>query len=112
MEKFLRNQRFAMGWTAMVGHIKKMDDERAPEKAKRFVVDGSKKVMYSKTRWKKKWKEVVDKCMLARRLKKIDAQDRARLRFDCKNWPTPACMEQQAGSRKMDILAKTPRINR
>ena len=56
-----------------------MNDERAV-KAKNFAVDGSKK-----GRLKKRWKEAIEKKMLARGSKKSNAQDRAVWRLGCKN---------------------------
>ena len=47
-----------------------MDDKRAIVKSKELVVEGSKT-----GRPKKRWKEVVEKDMLVRRLKRTDAQD-------------------------------------
>ena len=81
IEEFLREQK--LRW---LGHVEVMDDERAPSKAKEIVVGDSKK-----GRPKKSWKEVVEKDMLVRRLKRSDAQDRSLWRLDCKNRLTPAC---------------------
>ena len=65
IEKYLREQR--LRWFE---HMEKMDDERAPVKAKIFVANGSKR-----GRPKKRWKETIEKNISARGLKKSDAQD-------------------------------------
>ena len=56
IENFLREQR--LRW---FGHLERMNDERAPVKAKNFVVKHSKI-----GRPRKRWKEVVEKDMLVR----------------------------------------------
>ena len=48
------------------GHVERMDDERVP-KAKKFVVDGSRKA-----KSKKRWKKVVEKVIVVRGLRKTD----------------------------------------
>ena len=73
IEEFSREQRLRC-----FQHIVKMDDESAPVKtnSKRGIL-------------KKRWKEAVEKDMLAiSGLKKGDAQDHAMWRLDCKNLPT------------------------
>ena len=86
------------------GHVKRMDDERAPEKANKLVVDGSKKGS------PKKRKKVQEKSMLARGLKRTDALERSVWRLGCKNRFTPASMKNKPGSRKM-IFSNTPGTN-
>ena len=54
----------------MVWACEKNGDEKAPVKAKKFVVEGSKK-----DQPKKRWKEMIEKDMLERGLKSTDAQD-------------------------------------
>ena len=78
IEEFLREQR--LRWFE---HMEKIDDERAPVKAKTFVVNGSKR-----GRPKKRWKKTIEKDKLARGLKRKDAQDHAMRRLGCKNLPT------------------------
>ena len=51
------------------GHMERIDDKRAPVKAKSFVVNDAKR-----GRLKKGWKEAMEKYMLARVLEKSDAQ--------------------------------------
>ena len=77
IEEFLREQ--MLRW---LEHMEKIDDERAPVKAKMFAVNGSKK-----GRPKKRWKETVEKDMLARGLRS-NTQDHAMWRLGCKNLPT------------------------
>ena len=79
-EKFLREQK--LRWFR---HAKKMNEERAPVNVKYFVLESR------KDRPKKGWKEVQEKDMLARGLKRTDAQDRSLSRFGCKKKFTPAC---------------------
>ena len=67
IEEFLKEER--LRWFE---HMKKIDDERAPVKAKIFVINGSKR-----GRSKKRWKETIEKDILARGLKRSDAQDHA-----------------------------------
>ena len=59
------------------------NNKRARVKANKFVVDGSKK-----GRPKKRWKEVAKKDMLARGLKRTNAQDCSVWKLSCKNWLT------------------------
>ena len=74
IKKLLREHRLQK-----FGHIKRMDERRAPVKAKNFAVNGSKR-----GRPKKRQKEAVEKDMPAR-------CDRAVWRLGCQNRPTPAC---------------------
>ena len=75
IKKFLRKKR--LRW---FGHVERMGNERAPVKAKNFVVEDSKNGQP-----KKRWKKVVEKHMLMRGLIRTDAQDRFLWRFGCKN---------------------------
>ena len=63
-----------------------MDEERATEKAKKFVVEGSKK-----DKRKNRWKKAVEKDLLVRGLKRTDALDLFFWSLGCKNRLTPAC---------------------
>ena len=84
-----------------------MDEERAPVKAKKFVVKGLKKIGRSKKRWKE---VVVEKDMLVRELKRTDAQDRSLWRLDCKSQFASACGEKP-GSSRMKRFVSTLGIN-
>ena len=82
IKNFLREQK--LRW---LDHKKKMDDERAPVKAKNF---GSKTGNGSKRgRQKKRIKRDYKKHILSRGLKRNNAQDHALWRLDCKSRPTP-----------------------
>ena len=78
IEEFFREQR--LRWFE---HMEKMNDERAPVMAKIFEANGSKRGTPKKRR-----KETIEKDMLARGLKRSDAQDQAMWRLGCKNLPT------------------------
>ena len=80
------------------GHVEKMDDERTPVKAKKSVDDGSKK-----DRPKKRWKEVVEKDMLARGLR-TDIPDRSFWRLGGKKRLTPAHWENKPDSWRIKIF--------
>ena len=82
-----------------------MDDERAPIKAKNFAVDGSKRGRL------KRWKEAIEKDMLARDVKRSDAQDCTVWRLNCKNWTTRTCGKNKLGSRKTKLIVNTPATN-
>ena len=60
--------------------MESMVDERAPIKAKSYVVSDS-----QKSRFKKKWKEVVEKDMLVRGLRRTNARDCCLWRLGYKN---------------------------
>ena len=79
------------------GHVERMDDEKAPVKAKSLFLKVQKK-----GRPNKRWKEVVQKDMLVRGLKRTDAQDCSLWRFGWMNRP---------GFRMMKIFASTPGTN-
>ena len=79
IEEFLREQK--LRWFE---HTEKIDDERAPVKEKCIdLINGSKR-----GRFKKRWKEAIEKDTLARGLRRSDAQDHAVWRLGCKNLST------------------------
>ena len=75
-------------------------------KAKKFVVNGSKR-----GRLKKKWKKMTEKFILAKGLERSDVQDRASVEAWLQNRPTLARQENKLGSRKMKLIIKTPGTN-
>ena len=77
-----------------------MDGERTPVKAKNFVVDGSKKDSP-----KKRSKEVVEKNMQVRGLKRTNAKDHSLWRFGCQNWLTPTRKENKPDFRGRRYLS-------
>ena len=90
LEEFLREQR--LRW---LGHVERMDEERGrSSKGTTLTVDGTKK-----GRPKKRWKEVLKCDMIARGLRRLDAQDRERWQLGCKNQLIPACEEHLLGAR-------------
>ena len=90
IEEFIRGQR--LRW---LGHVERMDIERGPVKAQHLKIDGSKK-----GRPKKRRKEVLERDMTIRGLKRSDAQDRKKWKLGCSNRLTPACGETLPGSRR------------
>ena len=86
IQKFLREQR--VRW---LRDVEKMDEERAPVRARKFEIEGSKK-----DRLKKRWKEVMEKDMLVRVLKRSNAQDRSLWRLCFKKRLKPACEKNEA----------------
>ena len=69
-------------------HVERRDEERAPLKAKKIIVEGS-----TKGKPKKRWKEVKEKDMLIRGLKRVNAQVCCLWKLGCKKQLTPACEE-------------------
>ena len=88
IEEYLRSQR--LRW---FGHVERMSEQRAPVKAMKVIVDGTKK-----GRPKKRWQEVVEQDMRIRGLERADAGVRARWRLGCRHRPTPASGEYVPGS--------------
>ena len=76
-----------------------MDDEIAPLKAKNFVIGGLKEGRPKKIR-----KEVVEKEMVAKGLRRTDAQDLSVWGLDIKNWLTLARRENKPCSRRIKIF--------
>ena len=68
-----------------------MNEERAPVNVKYFVLESK------KDRPKKGWKEAQEKDMLARGLKRTDAQDRSLSRFGGKKKIYPCLQEYKPG---------------
>ena len=100
IEEFIRQQ--ILRW---LGIVKKVDDKRAPVKAKNLVVDGSKK-----SRPKKRWEEVKEKGILAIGLK-ANAQDFSVWRLDGKNWLNHCSQKKQNVFWRMNIFVNTPGTN-
>ena len=73
-----------------------MNNERGSVKVLHLDVDGLKN-----GRSKKKWKDIVEKDMVNRGLKMIDAQDGLLWRRGYKNWLTPACRDNVLCYRKL-----------
>ena len=71
-----------------------MDENRGPAKDLHFQIDGSKK-----RRPKKRWKEVLEKDMRERELKRVDPQDRGFWKLCYKNRLTLVCRDDSPGSR-------------
>jgi len=83
IEEHLKEQR--LRW---LGHVERMDNERGPAKQLQLTLEGSKQ-----GRPKKRWKELVEKDMVDRGLKKTDAKDRLLWKSGYKNRLTPACRD-------------------
>ena len=77
-----------------------MDDERAPLKANS-----------KRGRLKKRCKEAIEKDMLARGLKKINAQNHAMWRLGCKNLPTCTRRKTNWVPRRWRFIVNTPKTN-
>ena len=86
--------------------MEKTDDERAPVNAKIFVVNGSKR-----GRPKKKWKEIVEKDVLAKGLKSSDAHNYANVESRLQKPAHLNPPENKLASRKMKLIVNTPETN-
>jgi len=72
----------------LAGSCRENGKERGPAKALQLTLEGSKQ-----GRPKRRWKELVEKDMVDRGLKKTDTKDRLLWKSGCKNRLTPACRD-------------------